>query len=426
MGNEQTARVRKAEARRAEWTAGAFYLLAGLGHVAVGLFFDLPAVHWAFIRLGWRLGKWPKFPIPYDVSDYTVPDFGSEFALLAIAMVAAGTLMIAIGVALVHSLIFGCAVLAYWCCGWPRYWHDVRSRLLLRTAWARSARKSWWVWPFLFLVWSVMSQLSIAGHYSFNYMIALEMPFVVGGVVAGVLMFYLLSAQVVRNTVIAEVGPDDLRCMRCGYMLRGLLGSRCPECGSDIDDVVWFRLWRRRWRLPPRLVSWATVAVICALLSAPIWVHMIVINLPSRWQREVPMYSSVLSSSLRRTYPMNPDAFPIRVGAYCVIEKDESIAILQFTDMSMVWADYRTAFWDDKDRMSQGEAPSTSTLGRLEQKYARGPEIGPWHFTHSIGGETMVWLHRPDSSYSVSAFMEDDLPEEYRFIVENWDKWEKR
>ena len=45
---------------------------------------------------------------------------------------------------------------------------------------------------------------------------------------------------------------DDARCRSCGYSLRGLAGSACPECGSVYDgaDPTTFRMADRgaRWR----------------------------------------------------------------------------------------------------------------------------------------------------------------------------------
>ena len=31
---------------------------------------------------------------------------------------------------------------------------------------------------------------------------------------------------------------DGLRCLTCGYELTGLIGQKCPECGSPIDPLA--------------------------------------------------------------------------------------------------------------------------------------------------------------------------------------------
>src|SRR5437899_6833750 len=37
----------------------------------------------------------------------------------------------------------------------------------------------------------------------------------------------------------ADVGRDNLKCLRCGYLLSGLeASSRCPECGFEIAATV--------------------------------------------------------------------------------------------------------------------------------------------------------------------------------------------
>jgi hypothetical protein len=76
--------------------------------------------------------------------------------------------------------------------------------------------------------------------------------------------------------------PDHARCAACGYELRGLTQSRCPECGKafdpsnqdtfrqpgDVPRQVRRLLWRSRavLRWPP--LHWVLLAVIATALVA--------------------------------------------------------------------------------------------------------------------------------------------------------------
>ena len=39
--------------------------------MALFVVFELPSVHFAFVRLGWWLAPWRDFPLPYDRADFT-------------------------------------------------------------------------------------------------------------------------------------------------------------------------------------------------------------------------------------------------------------------------------------------------------------------------------------------------------------------
>lgn len=82
----------------------------------------------------------------------------------------------------------------------------------------------------------------------------------------------------------------------------------------------------------------------------------------------------------------------------------------------------------NKSEFLSTEAPDSITDDHVSHGYTgvQAVSLGPWNLTVSGGLETMLWLNRPDASYSVSAYMEEDLPEEYQFIVEKWDEWAKR
>ena len=45
--------------------------------------------------------------------------------------------------------------------------------------------------------------------------------------------------------------PEQARCKKCGYCLRGSVAPRCPECGATFDPNEILRVLRRQKRLQP-------------------------------------------------------------------------------------------------------------------------------------------------------------------------------
>ena len=62
---------------------------------------------------------------------------------------------------------------------------------------------------------------------------------------------------------IAVEAHDELRCVGCGYLLRGLdVDARCPECGQTVRNAIaaqtlasWPSEWLRRLRFALRLLT---------------------------------------------------------------------------------------------------------------------------------------------------------------------------
>lgn len=71
------------------------------------------------------------------------------------------------------------------------------------------------------------------------------------------------------NSLRAFLSSHDAACPRCGYNLRGVRASHCPECGSAIDlaalqEHEQFRLWRES-RLPNDRIT--TIGLIGAVMG---------------------------------------------------------------------------------------------------------------------------------------------------------------
>jgi hypothetical protein len=64
--------------------------------------------------------------------------------------------------------------------------------------------------------------------------------------------------------------PDDARCKRCGYWLRGNTSARCPECGREFNpaDATTFDYgnWKRANKLVEGMIISLTIEIILVWL----------------------------------------------------------------------------------------------------------------------------------------------------------------
>ena len=69
-------------------------------------------------------------------------------------------------------------------------------------------------------------------------------------------------------TVVPDPG-DEARCGKCGYDVRGLPGSICPECGSDLDEVGRVAPSYGRWQKVPRVLRGFVFLLVCLAVALP-------------------------------------------------------------------------------------------------------------------------------------------------------------
>jgi hypothetical protein len=82
---------------------------------------------------------------------------------------------------------------------------------------------------------------------------------------------------------------DNARCLKCGYLLRGLPRHECPECGQTFDpaDPSTYRLSR------PIVATRAQVVVLVLLTLADLSYVRVPMNVP--WQGLLPTPGPLLS-----------------------------------------------------------------------------------------------------------------------------------
>ncbi len=394
-----------------------FYLLAAFVQAILLFASEIPVVRVSFYHLGWLLSPWRSCPFPYDFTEYGSQTLFSEpFALLGSVM--AVTLGLTLFVAGWHGLTFAGVVVAHIWFGWPRYWKDVRSRVDLSAPLALSVRRSWWAFPAGQFIWLVLDQVGWGYRYASYPIIDTGLPYLVANVVAIGLVLAMFSARALQACVVKTIGPDDLRCSSCGYLLRGLESRRCPECGYDCsgDDrpgSFGLRLHRSGSRRKPRGI--VPVLLIIGLSLAPVWLPLGLIRLPRTWLRHIP-------SAIRPSWEVlnrNLNAYPVRLDAVCVVRHNDSIAVVRFERKAPYRARYEMSFWSDANDFAQRKPSDQQASGRLNTNPC-GPSfaVGPWTFGCSVGNADMFWLVRPDATYSVEVFRADDLPNGLRWLLQ--------
>ena len=389
--------------RQAALTAGKFHLLAGAACVALFVVFELPSVHFAFVRLGWWLAPWRDFPLPHDRADFfwVHGSLGLVSGTLVVTLIAFSSLLV-----VVHGAAFRVTALMHRWFVWPRYWPDVSGSLSLRTAGAESARRSWWFWPVILLIWELLTELAAGLRSAMYPVIADSLPFLVVNIATIVLGYCYTSALALREQVTMLVGPEERRCVMCGYHLRGLQSCRCPECGHAFDPLAKpeFRFKWERFDGGGRCRRFVRVLLPIALLAAPLWVPLAILGVPRAWLHWIP-------SSLQpgwRVINYNPNAFPIRLDAVCRIRRGDELCVVQFRKHTMYLGTYVAGYWPSA-RSSGEQPPEQRTMGEVGLGPGPNQAVGPWNFRCHWGGGNMIWLYRLDATYEVEAMLVEDF-----------------
>jgi hypothetical protein len=371
--------------------------------VALWVVFELPALHFAFVRLGWWLAPYRDFPLPYDRADFTWAHGPLDhFAGLQVIIIITFSLTLYV----VHGAAFRVTVLLHRWFGWPRYWQDVGDSVDLRTAWAESARRSWWFWFAGSLIWELLTELAIglrAAKYPF---ITDGQPFLIANIATIVLGYCYTSALALRAQVAAVVGPEERRCVRCGYRLRGISSPLCPECAHpfDPDEKPEFRFKWEQFEGRGRCRRFVRFLLPFTLLAAPLWIPLMVLGVPRTWLPWIP-------SSLRpgeRVINHDPNAFPIRLDAVCRIRHSHALYIVVLRESSPLLATCTVGYWPSAELFIR-QPPQRQMTGEVRSITGWILGLGSWNLRFVWGGENFVWLSRPDAAYEVEAMLVEDF-----------------
>ncbi len=389
--------------RQAVLIAGKYHVLGATACAALWVVFELPALHFAFVRFGWRLAPWRDFPLPYDRADFSWVHGPLDLVCgtLVITLIAASSLLL-----VVHGAAFRVTALLHRWFGWPSYWPDVSDSISLRTAWVESARRSWWFWVAGSIIWELLTEIATGLRQVKYPVIADGQPFLLANFATIVLSYCYTSALALREQVAAVVGPEERRCVKCDYRLRGLQSRLCPECAHpfDPDERPAFRFKWERFDGRCRCRRYVRVLLPFTLLAAPLWVPLVILNVPYAQWKCVP-------SSLRphlRCFHHDPNAFPIRPDAVCRIRHGEELCVVRFRKRKMHHTTYVTGCWPNAESFGR-HPPEQGTMREVQLTGGRLQMLDQWNIGFAWGSGNFVWLQRPDATYEVEAMLVEDF-----------------
>ncbi len=233
-----------AEAGAQRILAPAKALLLGTGaciayawvHLLATSLFPLVADDWLFdlaarMRLPWSCaaaGLWRTDTSMLLLSEHWIPSGGLlPFVLAGLALV-------------LHSLVYAGTLGSYMAWGRPPYVRDLARELgLVRLGlhlWAKSAWQVGWVLPVMGLVWCTWLrwfQMDLPARAFAGSSLDLRAHSWLAALGALTLAYSFACGAVLRAFVGRAIHPEQRRCWKCGYYLRGLDSQRCPECGRQ-------------------------------------------------------------------------------------------------------------------------------------------------------------------------------------------------
>lgn len=367
---------------------------------------------WWATLLAWKLGPFGEFPIPFDFGVFAGTGF--EYGSFTEMLPAMDGVLLLIGSTLtaIHFGIFVCTLSAYRRFGWPQYISDVDDRLIRRELWKKSVRRAWWVLPLLATIANSWSWFSYGQAYAQYRTVSVEWPFQIAILVLGAMTYATINARTIVAAVRAAVPVDGIRCQQCGYLLRGLAGPTCPECGIDYVPAasLRFELGRnydrlRRWAV---MIGFPLVGLM--VVKMPVLQPTIVSMLPRRFvMRYVP---GVLQppagawSAIRASIPLKP-------GDICILRHNRALICIWLPLRKGPPTEARWWSWttfDDWGRTpdkSGSVAISQTTYTGMIQVAGCPISILPagWQY------QWWVWITRFDPDWRAEVVLIGDAPE---------------
>lgn len=329
---------------------------------------------WWSVMFAWNTGPWRRFPIPFG-SDAFLDGSGSfirsksEWLLLVVLPFVFVVLFLLV----LHWFLYRVVYSVYRKAGWPRYLDDVGERLSLVGVWKSTILQSWWVLPCFFIlsgIWSwYASGQSYALYQSIYWYWHIELAFLAIAIVA---YLRIMSRRIV-SAVKSAVREADCRCNRCGYMLRGLTSTACPECGDEFlfEIPPRFSLLRReaiRLRLASRIL-W--VALVLSVASSPAWLPKIINAMPRQIALHLPR------SILQHRIPQNAVP-PVKPGTYCILQRDREFAVFRIPAERK--KPIRFGYWGNADHWTSMR-PDEIGMFSLEDSALESHSLGDNQFT---------------------------------------------
>ena len=94
-----------------------------------------------------------------------------------------------------------------------------------------------WLWDRGFFEPTPPGSIGFMGPMRSDVLIVIELVVNGAALLAGAAPFWLIRVVVFYVRKRTEVRFDGIHCTECGYNLTGNVTGRCPECGTEIEEM---------------------------------------------------------------------------------------------------------------------------------------------------------------------------------------------
>ncbi len=365
-------------------------------------------MRWISVQFHWMLGRWAEFPIPFDRDDLGGVAPATDWNDILMGIVLSGALATLVPGTL-YSLTFALVFALFARLGWPPYWTDVRPRLDLVRLWADGSRAAFWAAPICAFALSIVEWFEWGQQYTFCGVIHTSTASVAAYLIAALLLYGRPVGRVIHIAVAESVLPEELRCLRCGYPLRGLIDPRCPECGSGFEPagVVPFGLGRRRVARSRQAGKFRRIALLLTLFTTPASFPALVQHLPIR----VSVVLRPWAGSWSPRYPAT--WYPLRLNCVYEVRGKQGVTVIQFYRPQGLSPHYR---WSHRSHGGTSAADVQRGGGPVNIRASESLNVGPWALHYSawtLPTSLVVFVFVPDPSYTVQSRRLEDAPAEW-------------
>lgn len=390
-------------------------LVFGLGVSSIEamnrIIWSMRGVWWATV-MAWRIGPWGRFPMPFDIRAFERARDSDDYSVEKVLIVISAYFLFGLILCVGHWCVFGVTFLIYRRFGWPGYLADLGDRIARIQVWQSAVRRGWWVLPAFGFARVAWEWIDLGQSYSLYRWAFTGLPFDYAMLCLGAATYARISGGAIIAAVRSEVRADEVRCCHCGYLLRGLSESKCPECGRAAIGTVppRFELGRGR-RRGRRAAAW--IAVSSLTLTMPAWVPALVTALPLRVARQLP-------PPIQQSAYWPDWSVPLRIGAICTIRDQAQTGVLWVRQSDGPrfelhwWRWNECGFWD--------RAPDSSGVATIAAVGGTEPiQIGGLSIAATLtrwARQSWITLSTGHPNWDVTVQMPEDAPAELRRLVE--------
>jgi hypothetical protein len=228
----------------------------------------------------------------------------------------------AIAITAVHGFLFVLSFGIHRRFGWPPYLRDISERICRLEIWETSIRRSWWAIPLFMLIFVLWQWYCRGGAYVNRASHEEYQDFLTALWALPVIIGWRIIGQVIAEAVQSSLHVDEARCLKCTYMLRGLTGSVCPECGEQIviSSPIPYYLGRRlRFRCRKNSgLAWFSFIILFS--TSPGWAPFVLSHVP-------PEAFGILPSRWTEARLNRESLCPIKLDSFCILRGNNGVIV---------------------------------------------------------------------------------------------------